>query len=148
MVELDSDAFAARALDPGRPRPLVFRHDRKKLAAVVVATGDEKGPLTVRLQPAGTVTGRLVDDDGRPRHDVQIEVRYAEGQFGRRSFNPFLKAAPGDDGRFQIDGLIPGVAYDLSPRTGDAPLDPVAAGLRLQSGEARDLGDVKIGQAR
>ena len=50
----------------------------------MIARGDEHGPLTVRLQPAGTVTGRLLDDDGQPRRGVRISVGYAKGQFGPR----------------------------------------------------------------
>ena len=60
----------------------------KNLTAVVVARGDENGPLTVRLQPAGTVTGRLLDDDGQPRRGVRISVGYARGQFGPGYYFP------------------------------------------------------------
>ena len=34
--------------------------------------GDEKGSLTVKLQPWGTVVGRVVDENGKPRTDVEI----------------------------------------------------------------------------
>jgi len=143
IVKLDSAEFTARALDPGRPRPIAFRHDGKKLAAMVVAKGDEKGPLTVRLQPAASVTGRLLDDEGRPSRGLRVEVRYTKGQFGPRFIDTWLQATPGDDGRFRIEGLNPGVAYDLAPRTNNTLLGYVAAGLKLRPGEVRDLGDVR-----
>ena len=147
IVKLASDAFTARALDPKQPRPLVFRHDEKKLAAVLVARGDEKGPLTVHLQPAGTVTGRLLDPDGQPRRGVRISVGYAKGQFGPRYYSPLQDPRPDDDGRFRIEGLIPGVAYDLGARNGNTSFGTFATGLKLQPGETRDLGDVKAAQA-
>jgi RNA polymerase sigma factor (sigma-70 family) len=149
IVKLVSGTFSARALDPKRPRPLVFRHDEKKLTAVVVARGDEGGPLTVRLQPAGTVTGRLLDDDGQPRRGVRINDKYADGQFGPGDYFPFLRASIAEDGRFQVEGLIPGVAYNLGARGGDLSFfGDFATGLKLQPGETRDLGDVKVKERR
>ena len=54
------------ALDPSRPRR-VTSHAGRKLIGSVYLKGDEAGPLTIRLQPWGTITGRVVDDDGQPR---------------------------------------------------------------------------------
>ena len=144
IVKLASGKFTAMGLDPKRPRPLVFRHDGKKLTAVVVARGDEGGPLTVRLEPAATVTGRLLDDDGRPRRGVRIDVNYARGQFGPNYYFPFLNPTLGDDGRFRIEGLIPGVPYDVSVRTDSTRLGDLATGVKLEPGGSRDLGDVKF----
>ena len=143
-VTLTSEAFTATALDPKHPRPLFFRHEAKKLAGLVMARGDESGPITVRLQPAGTVTGRLLDDHGDPRHDVRIDVRHAEGQFGPRYYYPFLEAPLGHDGRFRIEGMIPGVTYDLNAIAALRLLGDLATGVKLQPGETRDLGDVKV----
>jgi hypothetical protein len=148
IVKLPSATFTARALEPKRPRPLVFRHDEKKLAAVVVARGDERGPLTVRLQPAGTVTGRLLDDDGQPRRGVRINDRYADGQFGPGYYFPFLNSSLGDDGRFRIEGLIPGVAYNLGARSDLSFFGDFATGLKLEPGETRGLGDVRFKERR
>ena len=141
IVKLDSGAFTARALDPKQPRPLVFRHDERKLAAVLVARGDEKGPLTVHLRPAGTVTGRLLDPDGQPRRGVRISVGYAKDQFGPRYYSPLQDPRPDDDGRFRIEGLIPGVAYDLGARNDNTSFGTFATALKLQPGETRDLGE-------
>jgi RNA polymerase sigma factor (sigma-70 family) len=145
IVELASDAFTAMALDPRQPRPLFFRHDGKQLAAVVMVRGDETGPLTVCLQPAGAVTGRLVADDGQPRHDVRLNVNYAEGQFGPRYYLSLSRPTLGHDGRFRIESLIPGVTYNLGAIAGGPRyLGDFATGIKLQPGETRDLGDVKV----
>jgi RNA polymerase sigma factor (sigma-70 family) len=148
VVQLTSSDFTARGLDPKRPRPIVFRHDEEKLTAVVVARGDERGPLTVRLQPAATVTGRLLDEDGHPLRGIRINDRYAKGQFGPGTPFPRLEVSLGEDGRFRIEGLIPGVAYDLGASQGLSFLGDFAAGLKLQPGETRDLGDVKVKEPR
>ncbi len=107
--------------------------------------GDEDGPLIVRLQPAGTISGRLIDEDGQPRRGVKINVLYTQGRFGPGYYWPLVEPAIGEDGRFRIEGLIPGVGYDLGTRvSGDTFLGNFATGLTLQSGEARDLGDVRV----
>jgi RNA polymerase sigma factor (sigma-70 family) len=144
IVTLTAGAFTAIALDPKQPRPLFFRHDERKLAAVVMAKGDESGPLDVRLQPAGTVTGRLVDDEGQPRTGVTVNVNFGEGQFGSRFYTTFMNRPVGSDGRFRIEGLIPAVKYDIGARTGNTMLGGLGLGLTLRPGEIRDLGDVKI----
>ncbi len=144
MVRLASGTFTAIGLDPKRPRPLVFRHDEQKLTAFVIARGDEHGPLTVRLQAAGTITGRLLDDDGPPRRGVRINVGYTRGRFGPGSYDPYLNASLGADGRFRVEGLIPGVGYNLDLRTDTALLGDLAVGVKLEPGETRDLGDLKV----
>ncbi len=144
MIKLTSGTFTAGGLDPKLPRPLVFRHEEKNLTGFVIARGDEHGPLTVRLQPAGTVTGRLLDDDGQPRRRVRISVGYAKRPFGPGDYSPYLDRPLGDDGRFRIQGLIPGVAYDLDVRTDNANLGDLATGIKLEPGTGRDLGDVRI----
>ena len=63
----ESSTIEVRALDPSRPRRVTITHAARKLVGSVYLKGDETGPLTLRLQPWGTITGRIVDDDGKPR---------------------------------------------------------------------------------
>ena len=100
-----------------------------------MAEGGENGPMTVRLQPAGTITGRLVDEEGRPRTGVAINVGYGPGQFTDIPyFFTLLEPALGNDGRFRIEGLIPGVVYELNFRVGaDTYLGESAKGLETSA---------------
>ena len=75
---------------------------------------------------------------------MRIDVRHAEGQFGPRYYYPFLEARLGHDGRFRIEGMIPGVTYDLNAIAALRLLGDLATGVKLQPGETRDLGDVKV----
>jgi len=47
------------------------------------------------------------------------------------------------DGKFRIDGLIPGLRYDLTLKTGTAPDAIRREKLSVESGKDKDLGDLK-----
>jgi RNA polymerase sigma factor (sigma-70 family) len=143
---LASETFTVTALDPKAGRHLFFRHHDRKLAAVVMAKGNDSGPVVVRLHPAGMIVGRLVGEDGRLPTGLVIKVNYGPGQFADIPyFSTFLEPALGKDGRFRIEGLIAGVEYDLELRVGaQTILGKVAQGITLEPGETRDLGDIRI----
>ena len=105
--------------DP-RPRSVetprvTITHAGRKLVGSVYLKGDETGPLTVRLQPWGTITGRIVDDDGKPRGGLGLMER--RRLRSRPPSKACCRAATGRsvrigrDGRFRIEGLVPGLKY-------------------------------------
>src|SRR5260370_34263748 len=57
---LKADSFTVQALNPQRPRRLVFLDKDKRLAALVVLRGSQTEPLAIKLQPCGPPTGRIV----------------------------------------------------------------------------------------
>ena len=57
---LKTAEFRVLALKPGQSRRLLFAHTEKRLAGSLLVRGDEKDPLTVKLEPWGTLTGWLV----------------------------------------------------------------------------------------
>jgi RNA polymerase sigma factor (sigma-70 family) len=136
---LPSAHFRATALDPHNPRWLYFHHREKQLGAAVLVRGDEKKPLTVRLQPCGIVTGRILDKKGQG---------YPEWTIYGRSQNQYMNVTTGwwweldvscrtdKQGRFRI-GLIPGVAYNIT-------VGGQNHRLTLKPGEIKDLGEVRI----
>jgi hypothetical protein len=135
---LESDAFTVRGLNPGRSRTLLFSHEEKDLAGGMVLRGDEKGPLTVKLQRYGDVTGRIVDKDGKPVPKVQLFCRVK----GVRIV-PHKLTGPGitdNDGRFRVKGLIPGLEHQL----GVVGPGPRVVSIVAEPGKTKDLGDVKM----
>ena len=114
--------------------------------------GDEPDPISITLQPAGTVTGRLVDEEGRPRPNVPFVVMQdlKTTRFERFSVQP----PTGPDGRFRISGLVPGVSYNVETIR-RAPRSPRTCAERCQGsigkpgwtvkpGETQDWGDVRV----
>ena len=129
---------------------MTISHDGRKLAGSVYLKGDEAGPLTVRLQPWGTITGRIVDVDGQPRDGVWIGSPYGDDpQRGDLGDLPMSDGRSpirtGRDGRFRVEGFVPGVKYGAYAL--EMPnrkiLGDIFRDLTVAPGEVKDLGDVK-----
>src|SRR6202035_5607905 len=77
FITLDTYRFKATGIDPSRPRSVFFRHMERKLVGRLILRGDEQAPPSIRLQPWGTITGRIVDDQGEPVAGVQFAVGFS-----------------------------------------------------------------------
>jgi RNA polymerase sigma factor (sigma-70 family) len=142
---LSDGSFQAVGLNPAQPRPLFFMHKERKLVGHVLLAADAKEPVTVRLQPGAVVTGRLLDEDGKPLAGVTVATSYrvnearwlAEDATGK---NP-LKTDT--DGRFRIECIFPGLEFGFGFVKGRNFLDPGEKYRRLiLKAETRDLGDI------
>jgi hypothetical protein len=155
---LAGDTFEVLGLKAGHPRVLIFGHQELGLVGwVVVKEEDSKtnAPLVVHLQRAGSIKGRLVDEDGVPvagaRLSVQTHYPDSEG-FGPPRHGVWPEDAThasGADGRFVIYGLRPGLKLSIYVQSRTRPgfrLDTGAVfrEVTIQPGEVRDVGDVKV----
>jgi hypothetical protein len=149
IPELPTAQFRLPAIGPNHPWTFVFgpkdsswtfvfRHQGRGLAAALAFKGDEVRPVTVRLQKCATLRGRLVDKNGRPRAGVGLiggaSAGQAHVQFGGRTDK---------DGRFRIEGIIPGLKVHVSAPIVANIVSRVIPEMTLKPGEMRDLGDVK-----
>jgi hypothetical protein len=133
------------SLVPGKSRRLVFRHDARRLIGTLVVSGDGSDPLTVTLGPWATVTGRVLDDDGEPRSDISILLLHGDYPSHAKGWaREPSRFELGKDGRFRMEALAPGVAYDLEILSKIGIVGHVAKGLVVKSGESKDLGDLKV----
>jgi RNA polymerase sigma factor (sigma-70 family) len=145
-----SSKIEIRGLDPSRPRRVVVFHPHRKLIGWVSLKGDETEPLTIRLQPSGTIVFRIVDEDGRPSRNHAIAC--AGGPSSARPDEREL--LPGDhvvtdirgirDGRLSIEGLIPGFKYGAVALEGDRIRGELFRDVTVAAGEVKDLGDLKV----
>ena len=163
VTTLVDDSFEVYGLDRGEQRLVLFaQKDLQLVGSAVIGEGDMKtdAPLLVRLDRAGSIRGRLIDDDGLPLAGARLSIR----TIGLEGMN--LPPGPGrlwpddesfttdTDGRFQIDGVKPGIKSNIGVRIGTrANHRPDTGGalrdLILQHpGEVRDLGDVTVKEAR
>ena len=98
-----------------------------------VAAGQEVSRIDFKLQRAGVVSGRVVDEFGDPLADVQVQpmrFQYMNGE--RRLFQRARGASTNDLGEFRLYGLPPGSYFiaavlrsfaggDTDDRSGYAP---------------------------
>ena len=134
-------------LNPQRPLRFTFRHEARKLVACLVARGDEAEPYTVKLQPWGTIAGRLVDAQGQPRPRVHLMT----SDWQDALINPAQGVIPfgqktDAEGRFRYEGLVPGQEYSANAVGEEAArsgFGVVIDRVVLKPGETRDLGDVR-----
>jgi hypothetical protein len=149
-IPQSSSSFEVRALDPSSPRRVVVMHEGRKLIGTALLKGDEAGPVTIKLEPWGSVAGRIVDAEGRPRKGMFIGS--PNGSTNKQpethdivpgsDWNQGVRV--GDDGRFFVEGLVPGLKYSANSRSGfEAPGD-LFVDVTVAVGQTKDLGDLKV----
>jgi len=159
---LPDDTFEVLGLELDHPRQLIFAHKERRLVGSVIIKGEDSpsaAPIEVRLVPPGSVKGRLVDEDGLPRARARLSVlSYAlDGvnlppntlwpDIGFRVRESFTTDAAG---RFQVDGLKPGIKSSIRVEHEKQPSYWFEGGRALSDivlknpGEIRDLGDVEV----
>jgi protocatechuate 3,4-dioxygenase beta subunit len=140
--------FIVRGINPKAPRQLLFFHKEKNLGFFLKElSGERDGPLTVKLEPCGEASGRMVDRDGQPVAGMRLDFEsFAASGLG----GPAWAVSTDKDGRFRAEGLVPGYTYTFR---GLAP--GVKYGDRVGSwravvrpGEKKDMGDIQAERKR
>ncbi|MEJ7637637.1 MAG: carboxypeptidase-like regulatory domain-containing protein, partial [Singulisphaera sp.] len=135
---LADETFEVFGLSAGHPRLLVFGHEKRRLVGwIMIRDGDLESdvPLSVRLERAGSIKGRLVDEDGLPLAGATFSVQphYPDGQnlaSSRQGLWPDEVTSTSDaEGRFQVVGLKPGLKSSIHVQSERLPA------MRLDSGE-------------
>jgi hypothetical protein len=148
---LKTATFTAVALGPAEQRQLLFVHRERKLAGQLVVRGDEKGDVSVRLAPWGALTGRVLDEDGRPLAGVRIHLSFLHPTFYQPVtwwVGPRGELVTTDrDGRFRAEGVTPGLKFRLSAESENKFLSLAGTpdGMRVlsvEAGQTKDLGDL------
>jgi RNA polymerase sigma factor (sigma-70 family) len=145
--------FRLDGADPKRTYRVFFVEPKLKLGAVAALQYDSKGPVVVRLQPAATAKGTVVDQKGRPLQRTQILAWIDLTEGGRElsrqdlldashavpyvmfTMEPLLQTYPAE---FKYDTLIPGVRYYVQAG------EMYHAIPALAPGEVRDLGKIVV----
>jgi protocatechuate 3,4-dioxygenase beta subunit len=154
---LKDAAFTAHGLQPGRSRAVVFYAAESKLGKIERLSADAAGPVTVRLEPLGGATGRVLDAQGRPMAGLTVTAHFSPGGpeadglpwtelMQNGLYGLLLREVSTDrEGRFRIEGLLPGLRYELTVAQGKIGEGAAAVhrtDLAPEAGKDRDLGDV------
>ena len=154
--------FEVEAIKQGERRK-VFVYDRARdLAGSAIIDHKSGDDVTIRLGPAGRVTGRLVEANGKQIADATLqedcEVLVKQKDSAIWAPHADLKAMPTHipvdaEGRFELVGLIPGWKYTAwvsAPRNyRNLPKQNLIIGhaftnMTVKPGENKNLGDLKI----
>jgi 5-hydroxyisourate hydrolase-like protein (transthyretin family) len=147
---LDAATGTVVGLDPDRPRRLTFLHADRKLAGHVTLRGDESEPVKVKLEPWGAITGRVLDADGRPLAGTRVLLEHRTERPGE--FYLAHRLAPDSivftdaDGRFRVDGMVPGIKYEVVLFKQDRLSGNQSKrfeGVTVEAGKTRDLGEAR-----
>ena len=137
------------ALDPKKPRRVLFYHAERKLSGLLTLRGDEKQTPVARLKPTGSAMGRLLDRDGQPLSNANINLsgtdRFASELY--RQIAPRRQAIRTDkDGRFRVEGIAPEVKFTLGIAKGRTSFvgEPRIGLRQVGSGETLELGEVRV----
>jgi RNA polymerase sigma factor (sigma-70 family) len=157
QMALDGNTIAGDELpftsaNPGKAEGIIIVHEGRSLGAVIELKGDEADPVKVALKPTGTVNGRLVDEDGKPRAGVHLAINYhirtRGDSMGGERHGPLTT---GPDGGFRIKDLVPGVSYHVEPiKPNEMNFSLRAEGYlkathwMVKPGETQDWGDVPV----
>jgi uncharacterized GH25 family protein len=147
--KLKDGTFTAIALEADHPRTVVFVDEAKKLAGSIDLKGDEKD-VTVKLQPWGKLTGRLLDADGQPLAGASVSV-FVKNSMRHMAFMAAVreqKATTDKDGKFTLDVPAGPAEYLLGFGRKNQYLDigtgPKTPGHRVKPGETTAVGDMKV----
>ncbi|WP_165250404.1 M56 family metallopeptidase [Paludisphaera soli] len=145
-----SAEFVVEKLVPNAPRNVTAFLPEKKLIGTVKVAFGEAGPVVLKLEQHGQVAGRLVDAEGRPVPNWEIEpaTLWISGRPDEVPRPGQLKTGP--DGRFRMEGLIPGRKYTFHVWKPDPSMKQYPQARRvalvkdlvIASGETHDVGDV------
>jgi RNA polymerase sigma factor (sigma-70 family) len=158
---LKTAEFVAEGVHPDQSRKLVFFHPEKKLGKVFTLPAGEKGPVTVKLEPLASASGRIVDAAGKPVAGVRVVVadrNYpragevtlpAEVSLGHPGWLPVTNrgVTTGANGRFTVDGLLPGLAYGVWAKTESAELPVAKPRFPIVPGKTAELSALKFDPA-
>ena len=136
--------------NPGKAETVVIIQEKLGLGAIVDIKGDEPDPIRVELRPSGAIVGRLVDEDGRPRASVSLQLEYELKTKGETVGldAPADRLASGPDGRFRIDHIVAGVrcvveVLNKNPTSYENTFEGYLKNSTLKPGEVQDWGDVR-----
>jgi hypothetical protein len=147
--KLNEPTARVYALDPAKPRRLMFLHPEKKLGGVAVVRGDEKEPVVVALKPLGAITGRFLDLDGTPLRGTTIQLSFQD-RIASELYRYLERTLPPVDtdknGAFTLPGIVPNVKFFMQTSEGMTYYagEPRIGEKQVEPGKTLDIGEHKL----
>jgi hypothetical protein len=147
------DKVVVWGLDINQREMLLLLHKERRLGAAVVV--EHAKTTAIRLAPCATISGRVVDSNGRPQslRSLHLDiprsemppVREGEFLFPHLQTGMAEYAAISDgDGGFQFNFALPGVRYEIDVGGFGMMAEIVADVALVKPGETIDVGTVTV----
>ena len=163
-LEFRGNTVLAEGLHESTSRDvLIWKPETNQAGSIRIEGPAPKEPQIVTLRPAGVIRGRIVDKEGNPREGIRIEsFRFGVFRDSREDLagNEQGTLVTDEDGRFEIRGLCPSVAYSARA-VGPASMSEmwrsmaesggpmvrygvanIFKDVAVTPGESKDLGDI------
>jgi hypothetical protein len=152
MQDVESGSYSLTVTKRGYAHLVYGAHGPgRQGTALSLDPGQHLENITLRMSPQGVIAGRVVDEDGDPVPNIQLQLLHYSYRKGKRKLEPWDNSGTNDLGEYRLFGLSPGKYYlSATPaegprlytgRQGYAPTyypatnDPASAGaLELQPG--------------
>jgi hypothetical protein len=79
--------------------------------SITLAPSQALKEIAFRLQPHAVISGRILDEDGEPMSNVQIQVLTPRYMQGKKQIMPMGGGLTNDLGEYRVFGLAPGKYY-------------------------------------
>ena len=76
-----------------------------------LARGQKMTGVDFHLTPHGIIAGHMLDEDGDPLQNVQIQVMRMTWNRGRKQLQPSTGTNSNDLGEYRLSGIVPGKCY-------------------------------------
>ncbi len=135
---------------PDERRLVLLQQKNRNLGKAIRVSWKDNGPgpLTVKLEPCGTLKARLLDKQGDPVHNGVVRVSIYWGKDGSPSDGSLSDYdATDSNGQMNCKGLLPGADYFVlcdSPQLAPIRIEWVIDNLTVSPGETIDLGEFDV----
>jgi hypothetical protein len=152
MQDVESGSYSLTVTKRGYAHLVYGAHGAgRQGTALSLDPGQHLENIMLRMSPQAVIAGRVVDEDGDPVPNIQLQLLHYSYRKGKRKLEPWDNSGTNDLGEYRLFGLSPGKYYlSATPaegprlytgRQGYAPTyypatnDPASAGaLELQPG--------------
>ena len=149
-TRLRASTFPITKLHPDHGRRITFVKEDRKLIGFLLARGDSVAPSIIRMQPWGLVTGRILDENGKPVAATGLSAAWLGSETPTALNDPNIGEIPptrcDGEGRFRSERLVPGQRYRANVYRDAGVAGMAFENLVFKPGEVKDLGDIRTGK--
>lgn len=122
MQDIEPGRYSLTATKRGYAHLVYGAHGRGRPgAALSLDPGQRLADIVLRMSPQAVIAGRVVDEEGDPVPNIELQLLRYSYRRGKRKLEPWENSNTNDLGEYRLFGLSPGKYY-LSATPAEGPL--------------------------